>query len=144
MRKGASGTCGAGVPDVDADQPPAPKVLVARTWTWWAVPFVRPVTVALVAVPGSASPVSVVQLPQVGLVAHVSGVAVQARYCTFVVGDGVAVGGRLDPRHGQDPECLAVRVGAAGASGFCGAGMAAADDDQAPDPAGLDARTCTW
>ena len=39
---------------------------------------------------------------------------------------------------------LAVTVGAAGAAGFCAAGVPTDDADQAPSPTLLVARTCTW
>ena len=47
---GAAGTA-AGVLVVDDDQPLEPTLLVARTWTLYAVPLVRPVMVVDLPVP---------------------------------------------------------------------------------------------
>ena len=86
---GASGGFGfeappvAGVPLETGDHSLSSTLFAARTCTWYAVPLVKPVRVVVVAVSVPVSPLRSVQLvSQVGLVAQVLSVAVQARYCT--------------------------------------------------------------
>ena len=80
---GAPGTPGmvAGMASARFDQPLSPLAFAARTRTWYAVPLVRPVRLAEVAVSAAVSPERSVQLPhEVGAVLQSRPVdAVQAR-----------------------------------------------------------------
>ena len=140
---GAAGLCAAGRPVVDKDHLLSPTLLAARTCSWYAVPLAKPVMVADVAVSGVLSPPRSVHEPHAGLVAQLLSVAVQARHrrSKSVTAAPFEAGAAQDT---QKPRFLTTTVGATGSSGFCAAGAAAAEDDQALSPAALRASTCAW